>query len=369
MARMAGFWVAGWAVLLAGCGPRDGERQGDDRCFGGRPAPTTTQQEATVVDGDLAYGGNAVTVMETRAGYVRMITQDGEVTVTMVNPPDGPYRRSISEQPSTPSWPTTQLEVRHSKVVGGVEVTRVWLGVSGTVEPSTQFLGEDEFDVHTIQAVLRLTPEPQAQVVGEMRQAPRVEAVLRFGVTPQPPSNCDGRNTPLVLDLNHNGQVDLTSVVGSTIRFDVGANGLNATTAWLAAGESMDGFLALDRNGNGVVDDGRELFGNQHHAANGFEELRRFDTNQDGVINAGDPVFSVLHVWRDHNGNGHSEPHELVRLTQLGVASIPLSYAQDDALDRHGNGLFQRGSFTWTGGTTSPVVDAWLVTRTHGMNW
>ena len=55
-----------------------------------------------------------------------------------------------------------------------------------------------------------------------------------------------------------------------------------------------DAFLAIDRNGNGSIDDGTELFGDQNGAAHGFAELAKFDSNHDGVINAQDDDFDKL---------------------------------------------------------------------------
>ncbi|MEW5852655.1 MAG: hypothetical protein AB2A00_27975 [Myxococcota bacterium] len=168
-------------------------------------------------------------------------------------------------------------------------------------------------------------------------------------------------STPVMLDLHGSGRVELTSVVTSTVRFDLDADGVLDRVAWtLPQGARTDGFLAWDRNGNGRIDDGKELFGNQHGAANGFSELARLDDNHDGRIDAQDRVFTALQVWQDRNGDGNSEKDELDTLSAHGVRSVSLDYLESSAKDVHGNALKQQGTFSRTDGTTGVAVDAWL---------
>ena len=90
----------------------------------------------------------------------------------------------------------------------------------------------------------------------------------------------------------------------------------------------MMACLVLDRNNNGVIDNGRELFGdstvmsNGQTAADGFAALADLDSNQDGVINANDAQFANLRVWRDLNQDGVSQANELSTLDQQNIASI-----------------------------------------------
>ncbi|MBD3390404.1 MAG: hypothetical protein GF418_00180 [Chitinivibrionales bacterium] len=127
---------------------------------------------------------------------------------------------------------------------------------------------------------------------------------------------------PLVLDLNGNG-LDLTDVrEGGGVKFDITGDGVSETVSWVAP---SDGFLVYDRNGNGLIDSGRELFGDQHGAAHGFAELAKFDGNGDGAIDAGDSIFNDLRVWQDLNANGTSEKEELSSLTDTGIQSIGLN--------------------------------------------
>ena len=91
-------------------------------------------------------------------------------------------------------------------------------------------------------------------------------------------------------------------------------------------------FLALDRNGNGKVDDGSELFGNHTplpggaSAANGFDALAQYDANHDGIIDVNDPIWSSLLLWTDLNHDGISQGWEIVPLNQSSVMAISLDY-------------------------------------------
>ena len=124
---------------------------------------------------------------------------------------------------------------------------------------------------------------------------------------------------PIVLDLNSDG-VQLTGLEGSNVYFDLNADGFAERTGWVSA---QDGLLALDHDGNGLIDDIGDLFGSA--AQDGFTMLRAYDSNSDGLISSADARFAELLVWRDANQDGVSQASELARLTNLGIASIDLS--------------------------------------------
>lgn len=149
--------------------------------------------------------------------------------------------------------------------------------------------------------------------------------------TAQPPRD------PLIIDFGKAG-IDLYSLENG-VNFDLDNNGFAEKTAWI--GEE-DGFLALDRNGNGKIDNGGELFGDQvvlkdgSISISGFEALSEFDEDYDNKITPNDSVYTELLVWIDNNHSGTSEPDELKNLTQIDgkeIVSISLDYVEVSFVD------------------------------------
>lgn len=139
---------------------------------------------------------------------------------------------------------------------------------------------------------------------------------------------------PLIIDLGNPG-IELHSLANG-VNFDLDNNGFAEKTAWIG---SEDGFLALDRNGNGKIDNGGELFGDQvilkdsSKSESGFEALGELDENSDAVIDKNDSQYANLRVWIDANRNGISEANELKALYDTGVISISLDHTEISFVD------------------------------------
>lgn len=174
-----------------------------------------------------------------------------------------------------------------------------------------------------------------------------------IGNTPDPLVKTIRYVDPLILDLNGDG-LKISRLNGAkSILFDTDADTIRTATAWAS---SEDGFLVLDRNANGSIDSGRELFGdetllaNGNKAANGFAALGELDSNTDGLFSALDTQFNAVRVWRDLNQDGISQAGELKTLADSNVRSVTLvstAVNQD-----YGDALLVRdGNFTRANGS------------------
>ena len=168
---------------------------------------------------------------------------------------------------------------------------------------------------------------------------------------------------PLILDLDGGGISNSGIQSGYPILFDHDGDGLRNATGWVGAGEAI---VVRDLDGNGTIDSGRELFGDNtsltrgpkagQRAANGFEALADLDSNNDGQFNAADAAFASVKLWKDANQNGISEAGELFTFAQLGVQGIKVAGWVDGTRltdadgELTGNRQILAGTFTWGNG-------------------
>ncbi len=178
-------------------------------------------------------------------------------------------------------------------------------------------------------------------------------------------------HSPLVLDLDGNGVQATTP--GEGVFFDLRESGNVLQTSWPVPGDAL---LALDKNNDGWISDGSELFGNSKTRTgrypHGFAALAIYDRprhggNRDGLIDRRDSVFLKLRLWQDLNRDGVSQAQELMSLKSAGILGLDLSFSMSTRRDAGGNLHAQKGEFIRANddGSTGrgQMVDVWLRTQ------
>lgn len=297
------------------------------------------------------------------AGKEAYETKFAEVAKAHLNNYLGILSENLNKGIST--WPnTTQIETSYRSaiennnlpvqtaidgvitlVVGQVPVLNkldwhFWLGIDQSRVVSSSVFN----DIPTDQAVARLittlslTLHALSQVGLEGFSSLLNTLFLQFKNWTPP------RTDPLVLDLDNDG-IETIGIGGTVVVFDHNGDGIRTGTGWV---KSDDGFLVLDRNDNGTIDSGRELFdvdtikSNGALATNGFNALSDLDSNGDHVFDQNDDEFAHLQVWRDFNQNGISTANELFSLSELGIVSFNLNATTQNV--NLGNGNVQTAS-------------------------
>jgi hypothetical protein len=173
----------------------------------------------------------------------------------------------------------------------------------------------------------------------------------------------DTNYSPIIIDTQNEG-FHLTDV-SDGVEFAIIPGRVRVRTSWTDA-RYHNGWLVLDRNDNGKVDDMSELFGNlteqpKDESPNGYKALAVFDEaanggNGNGLIDPSDSVFSRLAVWIDSNHDGESQTNELFSLSQLGIAAFKLAYKDTPKVDENGNAFKYRSSVHYASGQNNDRI-------------
>ena len=163
---------------------------------------------------------------------------------------------------------------------------------------------------------------------------------------------------PLVLDLDGDGIEAIGA--NSRVLFDYDGDGVRNGTGWLS---SDDGLLVRDRNGNGTIENGSELFGvdyvksNGSKAVDGFDALRDLDSNLDGLFDTKDSLFGNVRIWRDLNQDGVSQAVEIFTLQTLGITGIGLRPKMQAVNLNNGNQQTASDSFFRADGSSGTAAN------------
>ncbi len=209
------------------------------------------------------------------------------------------------------------------------------------------------------QKVAETNKTPAEQYAGECAANPSIcSPDNQCGYIPEY-SHC----SPIVLDLGRDGFK--FSGPDQPVSFDIDADTVKEKICWIGP-RTNEVFLAMDRNGNGWIDDGSELFGdstpflNGEPAQNGYQVLFELDLargNGNGFLDRGDLDFERLLLWHDWNRDGKSQPWELTPVSATDIYAIAVEYSVSLERDQHGNSLrFRSNAFRSGAGTAPPSL-------------
>lgn len=236
-------------------------------------------------------------------------------------------------------------------------------GISRVTLPSAQLSGN--FGVYTAPQIVVLYDSNKRPLRNVNTTANVGKGDGGKGAYPPFPSggdDCDDTVSPLIVDMDNTG-LDLSAPLDGVL-FDIEGDGLADKISWPRG--SGANFVALDLNGNGSIDSGKELFGNysvgpdNDTSDNGFLALAKYDDDKDGKITDKDAAYKKLVLWNDANFNSKSEASELKTLSQAGIKSIDLKYDTGLEEDRYGNQTRERSVVELKDGTLRMVFDIWF---------
>ena len=237
--------------------------------------------------------------------------------------------------------------------------TQGYCGMSLTVDsypPSTTYASNATFKAY--EAIIQIDSATVTDTdTTPPAQRPRTDPPPED--IPDQPCEREGGCSPIVISLA--GAYSLSGA-DDPVLFDIDGDGVKNRIGWTARA-SDDAFLAIDRNGDGMIRDGTELFGNAV-ASNGFEALKELDANADGRVDSSDSAWPKLLVWRDADHDGISSASELTPIETTRIRSIGADYRWTGRRDRHGNEFRYAASLevdSDRGRVQRPVYDIFFV--------
>ena len=262
--------------------------------------------------------------------------------------------------------------------LGSAGVVLGSIGLGESVSDGRHDLNDIAAISATIGAALSRVPNPQAQAVATYFNVLAMAPALGHAIGQNLPLPHEinawwnqaknwtpPRIDPLALDLDGDG-IETRGADGKVV-FDHNGDGMRTGTGWV---RSDDGLLVLDRNSNGTIDNGGELFGvdttksDGKKATDGFDALSDLDSNDDGVFDAKDTRFKDVRVWRDLNQDGVSQSSELSTLSANNIRSISLSKTRKTTNLGNGNTQTATATFTRTDDTTGTAANLGLASNT-----
>lgn len=279
----------------------------------------------------------------------RQLRVERELRVSVAAPP--PAAPVAAEDAAAPDPATADPEIRYLQLLiemlSGREVRIATIDVSAAPDAAapaatprlevsarrSEHYSESESSAFAADATLRTADGREARIALSLLMQRRFESTTTVEVT------SGQRKDPLLLNLAGNAP-ELSS---TKYAFDLDADG---TTERVSMATGASAFLALDRNGDGRINDGRELFGAL--GGDGFAELARHDDDGNGFIDAGDAVYARLLAFaRDGQGR-----EVLTPLAALGIGALYLgSVATPFSVNTAGNETLAvvRRSGMWIG--------------------
>ncbi|AYA39649.1 hypothetical protein HZS38_03095 [Xenorhabdus nematophila] len=171
----------------------------------------------------------------------------------------------------------------------------------------------------------------------------------------------ENKETPLVIDLTGDGINTIAE--NRNIFFDHDNDGIIESSGWI---DPNSAFLVWDKNKDGKINNGNELFGNNSilkngtNADNGFAALADLDDNNDGVFDQNDSLWNSLELWIDYNRDAITDSGELHKLSESGISSINLAYKENGFKDINGNVHGLESTVNWNNGNVTKIVDVYF---------